>query len=109
MKVFEVKGKVSDSGEYILGAEQTGSHACYLIYGTMKPKEKGRELKAGKGHEELFLAARGNFEVTGHFRGTINEGQAFHLMGDAACRLQNATDEEATYIISGGHSDNSHH
>lgn len=109
MRIFEVKSKVSDSGEHILGVEQTGSHACYLIYGTMRPKEKGRELKAGQGHEELFFAARGHFEVTGHFTGTINEGQAFHLKGNQTCWLQNATDEEATYVISGGHSDSGHH
>ncbi len=109
MKIFDVKGNVSDSGEYILGAEQTGSHACYLMYGTMKPKEKGRKLKPGGGHEELFLAASGNFMISGHFTGIIKEGQAVHLKGDETCWLQNATDKQATYIISGGHSDGGHH
>ncbi|MGD8758412.1 MAG: hypothetical protein PVH78_06025, partial [Deltaproteobacteria bacterium] len=71
MTIFDVKGKVGDSGEYILGAEQTGSHACYLIYGVMKPNEKGRKLKPGKGHEELFLAVRSNFILTGHFSAVI--------------------------------------
>ena len=37
MKIFDVRTQVDDSGEYILGVEDTGSHACYLIYGTMKP------------------------------------------------------------------------
>ena len=50
MTVFEVTDNLDDSGEYILGAEQTASHACYLIYGKMKPHEKGRQLKPGSGH-----------------------------------------------------------
>jgi hypothetical protein len=87
MTVFDVKGNVGDSGEYILGAEQTGSHACYVIYGIMKPHEKGRELKPGKGHE----------------------GQAIHLRGDETAWLENASGAEAVYVISGGHADGGHH
>jgi hypothetical protein len=109
MRIYDVRRQVSDSGEYILGSEQTGSHACYLIYGTMKPGEKGRKLKPGKGHEELFLAASGDFMVTGHSTGTIKEGQALHLVGDETCWLQNDTNLQAAYMISGGHSDGGHH
>lgn len=109
MTIFDVRSKVQDSGEYILGSEQTGSHACYLIYGTMKPQEKGRKLKPGRGHEELFFAVKGSFMVTGHFTGTIQEGQAVHLKGDETCWLQNANDVEATYVMSGGHSRGGHH
>ena len=76
MKVFDVKAKVDDSGEYILGAKETGSHACYLIYGVMKATEKGRELKPGKGHEELLIALKGDFMVTGHYSGMLKEGRS---------------------------------
>jgi hypothetical protein len=109
MRIFDVRRNVNDSGEYILGSEQTGSHACYLIYGTMKPGETGRKLEPGKGHEELFLAVSGDLVATGHFTGTIKEGQAVHLKGDETCQLQNDSNMEATYIISGGHSDGGHH
>lgn len=109
MTVFDVKGKVGDSGEYILGSEDTGSHACYLIYGAMKPSEKGRELKPGRGHEELFLAVRSDFILTGHFSGTIKEGQAVHLKGEETCWVENAADVEGIYVISGGHSEAGHH
>jgi hypothetical protein len=39
MKVFELKNKTmnSESGEYGLGFQDTGSHACYMIYGFLKP------------------------------------------------------------------------
>ena len=109
MRIYEVKKEVAGSGEYILGAEQTESHACYLIYGTMKPKEKGRELKPGKGHEELFLAMKGDFVVTGHIAGTIKEGQAVHLRGEETSQLENTCDSEAIYVIAGGHSSGGHH
>lgn len=109
MKVFDVQAKVDESGEYILGAKQTGSHACYLIFGTMKPKEKGRKLKAGKGHEELFVAIKGNFVVTGQESDSIKEGQAFHLKGEESFWLENVTDTTAIYVMSGGHSEGGHH
>ncbi len=109
MNVFEVINNVEGSGEYILGAKQTGSHACYMIYGVMKPGEKGRELKAGKGHEELFFAAKGDFMVSGHYEGQIREGQAIHLKGEEACLLENISDSESVYIMSGGHSEDGHH
>lgn len=109
MQVFDVRARVGDSGEYILGAEDTGSHACYLIYGVMRPHEKKRLLKPGRGHEELILAVKGDFVVTGHMQGTLKEGAAIHLAGDQACWLENATSKAATYIISGGHSSSGHH
>jgi hypothetical protein len=109
MKVFDVQDKVDESGEYILGAKQTGSHACYLIYGTMKPKEKGRKLKAGKGHEELFVAIKGNFVVTNQESDSIKEGQAFHLKGEESFWLENVTDTTAIYVMAGGHSEGGHH
>jgi len=42
MKIFEVKNNAIDSkrGEFLLGARETGSHACYMIYGVLKSKKK---------------------------------------------------------------------
>lgn len=109
MRIFDVRGKAGESEEYILGSEQTGSHACYLIYGTMRPNEKDRHLKPGRGHEELLLAVKGDFRVTGHVAGTIKEGQAIHLTGEETSQLENLTEAEAVYVIAGGHSSGGHH
>lgn len=109
MKIYNVSSEVEGSGEYVLGAELTGSHACYMIYGVMMPNEKGRELKAGKGHEELFFVVKGRFQVMGHYEGEIKEGQAIHLKGEETCRIANMTDDKAVYIMSGGHSEAGHH
>ena len=109
MKPFEVRTRVDDSGEYILGVEATGSHACYLIYGTMKPGEEKRMLKPGAGHEELIMASKGAFRVSGHIECDLKEGQAIHLKGEETCWLENTSEEEAVYIASGGHSSAHHH
>ena len=95
-------------GEYVFGAADTGSHACYMIYGTMKPGEKGREIRPGKGHEEMVLAALGSFSVSGDVAGVLEEGSAFHLAGEQTCHLENRGENDAVYIIAGGHSDRGH-
>ena len=109
MKIFEVISKVGESGETILGAEDTGSHACYLIYGRMKGREKDRRLKPGKGHEEMILAVKGDFRFSGQAEGILRQGQAVHLSGEETLFLENLTDQPAVYMLAGGHSDAGHH
>jgi hypothetical protein len=109
MKIFEVISRVGKSGETILGAEETGSHACYLIYGLMKGREKDRRLSPGKGHEETILAIQGDFRLTGLAEGTLKQGQAVHLSGEETLFLENPTDQPAVYVLAGGHSEAGHH
>ncbi len=111
MKLFELKNKaqLSENGEHILGSQETGSHACYMIYGILKPGEKGRVIRPGEGHEEIILAVKGDVEVTGHYSGTLKEGAAFHIAGANDCFFENKGISEAVYIISGGHSEGDHH
>ena len=97
------------NGEYVFGAADTGSHACYMIYGRLNPGEKAREIKPGKGHEEMLLAACGSFSVTGDFEGTIEEGSVIHLSGEQSCHLENRGSTEAVYVIAGGHAEQGHH
>lgn len=108
MRLFDIKEKVRDTGEYILGLNDTGSHACYLIYGKILPFEKGRQIKPGQGHEELFMAIKGDFNVTGDFSGIIKEGQAIHLKEEETCYIENLGDSVAIYVIAGGHSKEHH-
>ena len=111
MKKYELIKKALESAnhECILGSEDTGSHACYMIYGVLKPGEKERLIKPGKGHEEIILAVKGNLEVTGHYTGILEEGCAIHLAGDESCFLENKSPAEAAYVIAGGHSEPGHH
>jgi hypothetical protein len=105
VNVFDVVAKVTGSGEYILGARDTGSHACYLIYGVLKPGEKGRELSPGKGHEEIVLAIAGDLQLSSHYTGLLKQGQAIHLQGAQACYAENPGTTNAIYVVSGGHSE----
>ena len=108
MKIFDVFGKSMESGERILGSRDTGSHACYLIYGKLRPGEQGRELKPSHGHEELILALHGDLQMSGHSSGTLKQGQAIHLRGEETLSIANTGATEAVYVVAGGHSDEGH-
>jgi hypothetical protein len=109
MKPFDVVKRITNSGEYILGSRETGSHACYLIYGVLIPGEQGRELKPGHGHEELVLALSGDLTCAGHFSGTLKEGQALHLKGEETVVVGNSGQAAARYVVSGGHAGHGDH
>jgi hypothetical protein len=111
LKTFELKAKAAaaEGGEQILGSADTGSHACYMVYGVMKPAESGRRIRPGSGHEELVLAVKGSFVVSGHYSGELHEGSAFHLVGDETCFLENLSADESIYVLAGGHSAGGHH
>jgi hypothetical protein len=99
----------SDSGESVFGLEHTGSHACYMIYGVLKPGQDKRVITPGRGHEEMILAVKGNFEISGRFSGQLREGCAFHVAGQDTVYLQNTDTTDACYVIAGGHSQDAHY
>jgi hypothetical protein len=99
----------SESGEFIFGSEHTGSHACYMICGVLKPGQEKRVITPGRGHEEMVLAVKGDFEITGRFSGRLNEGCAFHIAGKDTVYLQNISTADACYVIAGGHSQEGHY
>ena len=93
----------------ILGSRETGSHACYLVYGVLNPGEKGRELRPGNGHAEIVLAMTGDLRLTGHHTGTLKQGQALHLTGEESVFVENAGNSPVLYVIAGGHSSHKQH
>lgn len=111
MKIIELEKRATtaEAGESVLGLADTGSHACYMIYGIVKAGETGRLINPGKGHEEIVLAASGGFNLTGAIQGRLEEGCAFHFKDDIPVYLENPGDKDAIYIISGGHSEEGHH
>ena len=82
-----------------------------LLYDLRGFKTRGRKrvITPGKGHEEMVLAVKGNFEISGRFSGRLGEGCAFHVAGEDTVYLQNAGAEAACYVIAGGHSPAGHH
>ncbi|MBP1695212.1 MAG: hypothetical protein H6Q41_400 [Deltaproteobacteria bacterium] len=111
MRIFEVRNSAihSKRGEFLVGFQETGSHACYMIYGVLKPGDRARSVKPGPGHEEIVLAMGGDLEVTGFHSGGLKEGFALHLAGDQECFLENRGESEAVYVIAGGHSEAGRH
>jgi len=109
MKTFDVKGHAAaHDGEFVLGVKDTGTHACYMIYGTLEPGAEGRLIKPGKGHEEIVVAVKGDIEVTGAMSGTLKEGQAFHIAGESECLLHTKSAQTAVYVAAGGHTSGQH-
>ena len=110
MRKYHLRNKAlsSEGGEYIFGVKDTDSHACYMIYGILKPGETERLIRPGKGHEEMVLAMKGDLEVSGDVSGHLEEGAAIHMVGDASAYLANNGLTEAVYVIAGGHSTQGH-
>jgi len=110
MQKYDLRNQAlsSEDGEHIFGAEDTGSHACYMIYGILKPGETKRLIRPGKGHEEMVLAMKGDLEISGHVSGHLDEGSAIHIIGDASAYRENTGLAEAAYVIAGGHSTQGH-
>lgn len=108
-KIFNLKEHVYREGEYLIGSEATGSHACYLIYGVLR-KDSMREITPGKGHEEILAVIEGSIVVSdGKNKYSLFKGQAIHLRDDEKIEISLDEGELAIYIIAGGHSDASHH
>ncbi len=108
MQVHDVASRVAVTGEYILGADATGSHACYLVYGVLAPGQSGRVFRPGAGHEELILCIEGELLLSGALDGMLRQGQAVHLRGDETCRAGNEGPRRAVYVIAGGHDGGAH-
>jgi len=107
MKMLNTRNPIRNltSGEYIIGVESTGSHACYMIYGVLKSEDKPRLIKPGKGHEEIILILRGRVKINDKI---LETGDSFHIVGEESCFIENISESEVIYIISGGHSEKEH-
>lgn len=107
MDVYDVADlAVRAGGEYVLGSRELRTHACYLVYGILRPGEKCRKLLPGKGHEEIVCIVRGNVLMRGTDGAfSMGPGQVFHLRGEETFTADNEGKEDAVYVISGGHSE----
>lgn len=105
MKSYPVREPAKKSGgEYVLGMKDLKTHACYLIYGELKPGESGRKVCPGGGHEEILLAVVGDLTMTGEkLSGVLPEGSAVHLQGEESCTIGNPGSGNAIYVMAGGH------
>ena len=105
MKRFAVGAMAAaEGGEYVLGMKDLGTHACYLIYGTLKVGENGRPVKPGHGHEEILCVAMGNLRIrTSEETFTLESGHAVLVREDESFEISNAGQEDVVYVMAGGH------
>ncbi len=111
MKIYDVSElALMSNGEYVLGLADLNTHACYFIYGILKPSERGRVIKPGKGHEEIVCLIDGEVFLQGDTETfSLKQGQAFYLNGEETYLMDNLTDKNALYVIAGGHSEGHYH
>jgi hypothetical protein len=104
VKSFDVRGlALSQGGEYVLGMKDLHSDACYLIYGVLQARETNRQVKAGKGYEEILCAVDGPLLMhTPRGDMTLERGHATHVQEDDVFTISNPSDRETLYVLSGG-------
>lgn len=110
MKTFDLAKLVSSQGgEYVLGMKDLHTHACYMIYGLLKPGESQRLVKPGDGHEEILCAMDGPVLMdTTSGQVVLEQGHAVHIKEQESFFISNPSDKPVVYIMAGGHS-RSHH
>jgi hypothetical protein len=93
----------TQGGEYVLGAKDLHSSACYLTYGILKGGEGDRLVKAGKGYEEILCAVGGPLVMnTTRGKVTLPQGHAAHVKEDDSFLISNPSDEPVIYVTAGG-------
>ena len=109
LKLVDLKDNLFREGEYLVGFEQTGTHACYFLYGFLKPGEE-RDISPGNGHVEIVCLLEGEIElVTDNEKLNLTKGKGFVIEGEEKVKVKNIGDKVAVYVVSGGHVDPSHH
>ncbi|MDA8408634.1 MAG: hypothetical protein M0T73_17465 [Deltaproteobacteria bacterium] len=110
MKLYNInKFAKEQGGEYVLGMKDLHTHACYLIYGTLEPREDSRLVKPGDGHEEILLAVDGRLIIESEKGKTVLEpGHATHVKEEEAFFISNPSEKTVIYVLAGGHSQPHH-
>jgi hypothetical protein len=110
MKLYNLEAlAAAGGGEYVLGARDLDTHACYMIYGALEPLAAGRLILPGRGHEEIFCAINGPIIMhTAAGKVTLPAGHAVHLTEDQSFTVSNPSDQAVVYVVAGGHS-GAHH
>ncbi len=104
MKVFDVDAFATVmGGEYVLGAKDLHSKACYLIYGTLGPGEGERLVQPGRGYEEVLCAVDGPLILHGPGGAvTLEFGHAAHFAESDSFYISNPSEKALRYIAAGG-------
>ena len=105
MRSFDLPRLASEEGgEYVLGAKDLHTHACYMIYGILDAGEGDRLVRPGEGHEEILCAMDGPVLLhrpSGDVR--LEPGHAVHVTEDESYTMSNPSDRPVVYIMAGGH------
>ncbi len=107
MKIYKLPdlSQTNNGKEYCLGCEDLDTHAVYIVYGRLSPREANREAAPLKGHEAILYLIKGEISITREDKSfTISSGEAFHIKEGESVMLENLSDKESVYLMAGGNS-----
>lgn len=108
MKRFTIKDHPRD-GEFIVGPTVVGSRTTYLVYNEV-PAGQTVPLRAGHGHEEIFLVVSGSGRLDfGGEETLLAAGQGAYLGEGPDGAVTAAGEEPLCYVCAGGHVPGGHH
>jgi redox-sensitive bicupin YhaK (pirin superfamily) len=105
MRIYKLPAlsETNNSKEYCLGCDDLDTNAVYVVYGRLSREETERAVAPLKGHEAILYLVKGEISVSsasGVF--SITCGEAFHLKEGESVILENRSDKESIYTLSGG-------
>jgi hypothetical protein len=103
MKSFDLeKLSLLCGGEYVLGAKDLHSHACYMVYGKLGAGEAQRLARPGEGYEEIICAVDGPLRLKGAGgEVALESGHAVHIVDNETVHIGNPGRDPVRYIIAG--------
>ena len=108
MKIFTIKDHPRD-GEFIVGPTVVGSRTTYLVYNEVGPGLTV-PLRAGNGHEEIFLVVAGSGRLNlGGEEALLEAGQGAFLGEGPDGTVTAVGAEPLHYVCAGGHVPGGHH
>ena len=108
MKSFTIKDHPRD-GEFIVGPTVVGSRTTYLVYNAVAPGQT-MPLRAGHGHEEIFLVIAGSGKLNlGGEEAFLEKGQGAYLGEGPDGTVTAVGAETLHYVCAGGHVPGGHH
>ena len=108
MKSFTIKDHPRD-GEFIVGPTVVVSRTTYLVYNVVAPGQT-MPLRAGHGHEEIFLVVAGSGKLNlGGAEAFLEKGQGAYLGEGPDGTVTAVGPETLHYVCAGGHVPGGHH
>jgi len=101
MKIYKLPtlAEASTNGEYLLGHEEAETSSVYVLYGRLRPGQRGHKVALNEGHEEIICVVKGTMTVScGKKSFSVSAGEAFNPGAGGEVTMDNTGEGEAIFI-----------